>query len=414
MNHSSAIATATSESSRHNAPRFFWQWVVLCLILRLITGICAAWVSPLRPLTPLEQSVALWPPSVPLRQWLQRVWLAPWERWDAVWYVRILTEGYRFGNGTDAFHPLYAWLAWPLTRIGVEPLVALSLVTLAALSAFIYVFERLAALDLSPTQISTAFYLVFFFPVAFIFFAPYNESLFMLWAALTLWWARRRRWWLAGAAGALAVLTRQQGLFLMMPLAWELWTSHKGSIRALLRAWREWLALGLLPLGLLLWTLYRVFVIGGPQLDFSSPFRLIYSLMISPSAGKVGAAHVLTWPWKAAELALIRLWRTPDTDLIVNLVLGAMFLIAFVLAWPRLRPSYRLYGLTVVGISLSYHTGMAHPYMGLPRHLFLAFPVFIGLAPLIRRSWQRLLLVGSGAVGMCFLTVLFVLETWVP
>ncbi len=358
--------------------------------------------------------MALWPPSAPLVQWLRRVLLAPWERWDVVWYVRILTEGYHFGNGTDAFHPLYAWLARPLVFVGIEPLLALSLVTFVALVTFAYVYERLAALDLSPAQVQTAVYGLFFFPLAFIFFAPYNESLFMLWAALTLWWARQRRWWWAGAAGALAVLTRQQGLFLMVPLAWELWASHKGQIRSLVRAWREWLALGLLPLGLLLWALYRVLVIGGPQLDFSSPFRLIYSLMISPSAGQVGAAHVLTWPWKALELALTRLRYAPDADLIVNLVLGTIFLSVVILAWPRLRTSYRLYVLVVVGVSLSYHTGMKHPYMGLPRHLFLAFPVFIGLAPLLRRAWQRLLWVGTGFVSICFLTLLFVLESWVP
>ena len=34
---------------------------------------------------------------------------------------------------------------------------------------------------------------------------------------------RRRRWLFAGLAGALATLTRQQGIVLALPLAWELW-----------------------------------------------------------------------------------------------------------------------------------------------------------------------------------------------
>lgn len=390
------------------------QWAALWLALRIVVSPLAAWISALRPLTHLEQTLGIWPPSVPLGQWFYRIFLAPWERWDVVWYLRILTEGYRAGNGTDAFHPLYPWLAFPLTLLGLDPLLSLMLVTFIALIAFAFVYARLAALDLSWPEVSVAGQLLLFFPIAFVFLAPYNESLFFLLSALVLWWSRKHQWWLAGAAGALAVLTRQQGLFLMLPMAWELWEYCDRRIRHLLCEWRDALAIGLMPLALLFWALYRVLIVGGNQLDFRSPFTLLYSLMISPSAGQVGAAHILTWPWHTMVLALKRLWLAPDVDLIVNLVLGIAFLAAFVLAWHRLRMSYRLYVLVVVLVSFSYHTGMVHPYMGLPRHLFLAFPVFIGLAPLIRRSWQRLALVGSGFLSICFLSLLYVFESWVP
>ena len=42
--------------------------------------------------------------------------------------------------------------------------------------------------------------------------------------------------------------------------------------------------------------------------------------------------------------------------------------------------SYRIYSLTMTWLAFSYYTGPYYPYMGLPRHLLLAFPVFIGLA----------------------------------
>lgn len=391
-----------------------WHTVALWAVLRVWTSLWAAIVSPLRPLTALEQAVPLWPPTAPWALWLQRVLLAPWERWDVLWYLRILTEGYRFGNGTDAFHPLYPWLAWPLTRFGVNPLLALMIVGNLGALGFLLFFEYLAELDIGRSQAQTATRLLLFFPLAFIFFAPYNEGLFMLLTALTFLWARQRRWWRAGMAGALAVLTRQQGLFLGVPLVVELWAAAEGDVRRLLRDWKAWTALILLPLGLLMWVLYRVLVIGGAQLDWTSPVTLGYSMLVSPSADQVGAAHVFTWPWRAFALALARFWAAPDVDLLLNLVLGLLFLGAAIVAWPRLRLAYRAYVLVTVGISFSYHTGMAHPYMGLPRHLWLAFPVFIGLGGQLKHKWQQLLLTALGFAGLCFLILVYVLETWVP
>jgi len=366
-------------------------------------------------MTTLEQTVALWPPSAPWGQWLQRVLLAPWERWDTSWYLQILTEGYQFGNGTDTYHPLYPWLAWPLTCMGLDPLFALMLVGNLATLAFLFVFERMAALDSTPAQAQTASDLLLFFPMTFILFAPYNEGLFLLLSGLTFLWARRRRWWWAGTAGALAALTRQQGLFLVLPFAWEIWEAHRRDVRRVLRNWPCWLALALIPIGLGLWLSYRVLVIGGNQLNFSSPYALIYSIFISPSAWQAAASHIVTWPWNALRFALVHLWNKPDLDLAVNLVLSTAFVGAALLVWRRLRASYRVYVLAVVLLSFSYHTGTSHPYMGLPRHLFLAFPVFIGLGQITRFSRHRLLWIGGGGLaGSCFLISLYVLMAWVP
>ena len=52
--------------------------------------------------------------------------------------------------------------------------------------------------------------------------------------------------------------------------------------------------------------------------------------------------------------------------------------------------------------------------MGLPRHLLLAFPVFIGLGAVVRKGWQRLLIWVVEMLGFLFLATLYVIEGWAP
>jgi hypothetical protein len=113
-------------------------------------------------------------------------------------------------------------------------------------------------------------------------------------------------------------------------------------------------------------------------------------------------------------LALEKLWRAPEYSLIIDFILGAGFLVITALAWKHLRMSYRIYTVVIILVSFSYHTGPFYPYMGLPRHLLLAFPVFIGLGPVFQRYYARLWMVTLGLLGMFFLLFQYVIEGWVP
>jgi len=402
-------------ASQRESTCWTWRIVGLWMIVRVLTSLWAAAVSALRPLTAIECAIPLWPPSLPLEQWLYRLLLAPWERWDVVWYARIVEFGYRAYDGTAQFHPLYPWLALPLARVTGQPLLGLLIISsLAGLSSAWLLF-RLAELELGGSpQARAAVLLYMTYPLAFVLFIPYSEALFLLLSIACFWFLRRRVWWAAGLAGGLAALTRQQGVLLLLPATIELWDAYRHEDSGLLRNWRAWFGLLLIPVGLLLWLIYRAAFLSDLNLDIHSFHELIYSFLISSSAVEVVSTQTFMWPWRALALAFMRLWQAHDLDLIVNLIFGLVFLLAAIFSWRRLRLSYRLYVLAITLISFSYHTGMIHPYMGLPRHLFLAFPVFIGLAPLIRHSWQRLAIVGSGFAGILFLTFLFGLQGWVP
>lgn len=384
------------------------------IALRMVTQLWATLISNLRPLTSLEQAIPLWPPTAPLMTWLTRICLAPWQRWDTIYYIWIATRGYAVHDGTAQFHPLYSWAATPLIKIGLPPLLALLTVNSIAVILLIGIFYRLARLDLAPTTARVAVLLLLCNPFAFALFIPYAEPLFLLFSALCLYHARRKQWWIAGGAGALATLTRQQGLFLLAPLAWELWETTDRRWRISFAAWRDWLALALIPAGYLGWIVYRALALNDLAVDFTSLHALVYSFLISPSAVEVVPVQTFLWPWQALYLALAQLWRAPDVDLIVNLAGGGYFLLMTAWAWPRLRISDRWYVALILLVSFGYHTGSTHPYMGLLRHLFLAFPVFWGLAPCAEKPSRKLGWIITGLLGLFFLLLLYSLEAWVP
>jgi Gpi18-like mannosyltransferase len=399
-----------SMRKNHNILNIFILWV----ILRIVTSLFAAFTSPFRPITSLEINIPLLPPSAPISQWLNRVILAPWMRWDAMWFSKIVSQGYSTTDITPAYHPLYPWLATPLSKIGISPELSLLIISALAGIALFFCFYKFAHLDLSPNDAFFALLVFSFSPLAFIFFAPYSESLFILLAVLCLYFLRKKSWWLAGIMGGLATLTRQQGLFLVFPMAWELWENSGRSFTSILKRGKDLLATGAIVSGMLVWIGYRALVLNDFSLHFNNIQGFIYSTIISPNAIAIFPAQKFVWPWQALYYAIEKLLTKPDPDIWVNILLALLYLIVLSISWKELRMSYKIYSLAITVVSFSYYTGPIHPYMGLPRHLLLAFPISIGITAVIKKTWIRLVFIGISLSMMIFLLVLYVLNAWVP
>ncbi len=364
----------------------------------------------------IEQNIPLWPPTLPLSTWFYRIFVAPWWRWDTTWYEIIILRGYHPEEGTVQFHPLFPGLSALFNGILHDPLLSMVLVSSTAGLLMVWAYIALGALDLGTdnrTSITTLIILLSF-PASYILFVPYSESLFLLLAILAFYFSRRKKWWASGVCGALAVLTRQQGLFLVIPILVDCWEDKGKNLKQTLAAWREWSSVLLIPLALVLWSSYRGLILNDFHPNTSSVHSFIYSVIISPGANVVVPQQSFLWPWQSLAIAIQKAISAPDIDMIVNLTLAALFLLLLVMAWKNLRLSYRLYSLAIVMVSLSYYTGPIHPYMGLPRHLLLAFPVFIGLVERLQQPWQRLLYTCVGTTLIIFLTWLHVLGIWVP
>ncbi len=388
--------------------------VILWIILLVLTSLVAALVSSIRPLTQFEIQIQVFRMGSPISEWLTRVFISPWMHWDSLWYQKIVLQGYSAIDGTAQFHPLYPWLAAIIAKTGISTSWSLLLISSLAGIGLFYSYLKLAKTDFSNVDANFALAMLAFAPPAFILFAPYPEALFILLSVLCLYATRKKIWWLAGLMGGLASLTRQQGILLLIPCAWELWESASQSPGKVLKEWWNILSLCLIPVGMAVWLVYRAFFLNDLAIKITDFHSFIYSALISPSASKVVPSQEFVWPWKALYLAFIKITTKPDVDIWVNLVAALLFLVLLSFTWAKMRVSYRLYSLFITLVSFSYSTGSVHPYMGLPRHLFLAFPVFIGMAAVIKKTWLRLLLIAGSLVGMLFMLTLYTLEAWVP
>lgn len=164
-------------------------------------------------------------------------WIWTWGGFDGVHYLRLAQNGY--GDAyTQAFFPLFpifiALVSFVFPRVSgldlrifVDPSYFYSGIVLSNIFvlSLLYGFHKLLLLD--HKQKDTFFYLVLvlIFPTAFYLGAIYTESLFLSLAVFSFYFARKRKFLLAGLLALLASATRPLGIFLVIPLFLEMYTS---------------------------------------------------------------------------------------------------------------------------------------------------------------------------------------------
>ncbi|HEX5122499.1 MAG TPA: mannosyltransferase family protein, partial [Rhodanobacteraceae bacterium] len=172
--------------------------------------------------------------------------------YDASWYATIAEHGYDAGpfdasaQHNWAFFPLQPLLWRAASKAtGEFALTGIALANLCFFVALIVVHRLALVLGLTPAGADRTVLALALFPVSYFFALPWTESLFLLLSAACFLAAMRERWWLAGVLGALASITRLNGLFLLAALAILLWQARDRAPRA------AWLALLLAPLAFL-------------------------------------------------------------------------------------------------------------------------------------------------------------------
>jgi Gpi18-like mannosyltransferase len=309
-------------------------------------------------------------------------WLTIWNRWDAPHYLDIARMGY-VSEGLEArwivFYPLYPWLVRASAFVLQDELVSAFFVsTIASLAAGLLLY-RLAELDEEEAVARASVFFMFVFPTSYFLHIGYTESLFIALAVGAFFAARLRRWWVAGLLGALACMTRVNGLVLIPALAFEALDEYRRGGRR----WRwEWL-----------WVLASAAGIG------------VYLLINLKTHGDALAfmraqdqfwQKSLTWPWVGIGDTWDSIWgRAPSEAQMVGWQEFFFVLLGLALTvwtWLRLRASY------AVWMTLNWLLWTSTKFvLSVPRYTLVMFPAFILFARAARRRqiWNAVVTVWS-------------------
>jgi hypothetical protein len=320
-----------------------------------------------------------------------------WERFDALWFLRIADTGYIDGDGSAVFYPGY-----PLTVrlfsliLGGHPLAGGLLVShLATFGSLVMLYfltsgewgERIAR--------RTVLYLAIF-PTSFFLLAPYSESLFLFFVLVSLWAARRGKWELAGLGGMGASATRNIGILLVLPLLTEAW--HR---------FREGRDSAQLARGVI-WSLLAA---GGAvaYLSFCQQFFGDWQAPVQQQA---------TWQRELAFPLETLIKGTREAFRFVGVYPGGYHLVDWLIVVPaligagwvlrRARPIYAVYTVACLLAPLFY-AFLPRPFMSIPRFLVPLFPLLWAVAVWAERRkgiHEGYLAVSGALLGI--LLVLFV------
>jgi hypothetical protein len=141
-----------------------------------------------------------------------------WERFDTLWYMEIAEHGYRRPDAV-VYQPLYPLLLRAAGTVVRPPVAAALLVATAATFFLLWGFAKLLALDLAPEVARRAVWLYAVWPMGFVFFVGYAESLVAATLVWSIYFARTNQFWAAGLCGLASGLAKAVGTLVAVPLA---------------------------------------------------------------------------------------------------------------------------------------------------------------------------------------------------
>ncbi|MGF1471360.1 MAG: mannosyltransferase family protein [Rubrobacteraceae bacterium] len=341
-----------------------------------------------------------------------------WAHWDGEHYMRLARSGYlnEPDNVSPAFFPLYSLLIRSFAGLFGGPISAGALtlwgviISLLALPFALYFVYQIADHGWGDRVAKGAVLTLAFFPTAFFLNAAYTESLFLALSAGALWAAMvRKNLLLACVLAGFATGTRNVGIFLLVPLAYE-WLRNAGYFR-----WRV-VYLALAPSGLLLYMAYLWWRFGEPLLFYTEQKGWnreatgpLSTLGLAFERSREGLSWILepeTRSGLSVKQLLNHLDRADSAYGLALLVVAAALLVVGLRVLPLGLSAYAF----LVAIVPAFFGTPADPLMGLPRYLIVAFPLFIVLGVLLKKRWMLAgWLLASAAVSLVF-CALFI--TW--
>ena len=348
----------------------------------------------------------------------------PWANWDGQWFIRIASNGYHLEH-SEAFFPLYPLIIRYVEYITGNYVLAGTIVAWVAIALALWLLYRIVAARFDATVAAWTVAFLSFFPTSFYLTSVYSESLFLLFSVAAFYFAERRHWALAGLAGMFSVLTRNTGLFLVIPLALLMVEQEdaegwRGWARAVLRPRTLWLLL--LPLGMGIYMGYLQWKFGQPLLfadaqrhwgrKLSSPINAVaYATFIAGRA--VGRVVDMTHDWWTSPLSPGSVTNRITQRTIVPWLTLVGWAAVSIAAIRKLPLSYTAWSLVLLIYPLFFPAGKT-PLLSYQRFVVVAFPLFVAAAVLTKRhDITRFVLLAASALLMVWLAATFALWWWV-
>jgi len=356
--------------------------VALTVILRIAYSLCAALAALCQPLNQVLMhsnalTASLRPPASGLR--LLLVW--PWERFDTLWYLHIVANGYDRPDSV-VFFPLYPELIKIFSYVMPPMFSALSISTIAAFFLF-WGLQELLRPDCGEDMARQVVVFCALWPASFIFFAGYPESLLLALIIWSLRMAQLNRWAAATVLAVAATWTKAVGLVVIVPL-----------MTIALRRKRTMAA----PVSLV-------------AVAFLGCIRYLQNV----AGQSPNAAYREFWrtsiaaPWSTIHVAASTLIHAPNPILISNWL--CLLVLCLLVAMSKARIEYLLYSATAVAMILCKQT--VPPLQSMIRYSLIVFPVFVGLAQLTQRRPRRFRF-SAACIGLSIvnLGLLWLFEGW--
>lgn len=336
--------------------------------------------------------------------WAEFTWV--WQKYDAFHYLGLARQGYQgyLEGGRPlflVFFPLYPWLVRLLHLVIPDYALCGHILSALCYLGSSYLLARLATEEFGRKAgvLSVAFLTAY--PFSFFFAAVYTESLFLLLSLGCFYAIRKHKYPLAGLLGALAALSRMQGL-LLAAVAFAEYCITEHPIRKLLN--RNWRGLWRDACGKLLWMAFMglgtLAYLGLNYTVTGDPFRF---LVYQRERWFQGSEFFL--------ISLTKLWNgfispAPGYEFISyttwgpQLVLFVFCMISLLYGVRRLPPTWTLYYAICVFLNYS----LSNP-LSCGRYIACAFPlpVILAAASIGKPRPGRFLLLTFGVLQGTFL-----------
>lgn len=302
-----------------------------------------------------------------------------WANFDCRHYLSLAEHGYSFFYTEQlfSFFPFYPFLVRTLTSITGCYLASGLIISHLAFILGLYFLYRLINLDFKKKTTQNVLLLLLVFPTSFLFTTLNAESVYFLLVILTFYLARKKQLLPAAILAALASVTKFSGIFLWPALIVEFWHHSNKSLRKLVRRPSS-LFLLLPPLGLFFYVRYLALQVGNP---------LAFLLSRPDFAPRFTAKITLIYQVFFRYLKMIFTLSPADPiyfTIILEILVGALFLILIILSLKKVRFSYFVFSL------LSYLVPtLTGSFSSMPRFVLPLFPAFIILALIMEKSKKK-------------------------